>query len=147
MVQQNLIVNLTFKFSLQIIEFSELLESKRKFNMANQLFRSGTSIGANVREAQNAESKADFIHKLKIAAKEAEETQFWLLLCREADSYPTNENLIAEVQSILKVLGKIIASSKKGASYNPKINLSGTAEKKIKYIKSGKSLSDHTSSR
>ncbi|MCX6199569.1 MAG: four helix bundle protein, partial [Bacteroidetes bacterium] len=62
----NLIVDLTFEFSLKIIEYSELLEVKRRFNIANQLFRSGTSIGANVREAQNAESKADFIHKIKI---------------------------------------------------------------------------------
>ena len=56
--KDNLIVKLTFEFSLLIIEFTELLESKRKFNLANQLFRSVTSIGANVREAQNAESKA-----------------------------------------------------------------------------------------
>lgn len=70
--KDNLIVKLTFEFSLLIIDFTESLESKRKFNMSNQLFRSGTSIGANVREAQNAESKADFIHKMKIAAKEAD---------------------------------------------------------------------------
>ena len=52
----------------------------KKYNLANQLFRSGTSIGANVREAQSAESKADFIHKIKISAKEAEEAEYWLLL-------------------------------------------------------------------
>jgi four helix bundle protein len=52
--------------------------------MANQLFKSGTSIHANIREAQNAESKADFIHKMKIAAKEAEETEGWILLCQHA---------------------------------------------------------------
>lgn len=80
--KKNLILELTFRFSLNIIEFSELLESKRKFNMANQLFRSRTAIGASVREAQNAESKADFIQKLKIASKEAEETEYWLLLCK-----------------------------------------------------------------
>ncbi|MCC8408794.1 four helix bundle protein [Mucilaginibacter sp. UR6-1] len=77
----NLIVDLTFDFSLKIIEFTELLESKRKFNMANQLFRSGTSIGANVSEAQGAQSKDDFRHKCKIAYKEAEETKYWLRLC------------------------------------------------------------------
>ena len=74
-IKNNLIVDLSLTFSLQIIDFTELLESKRKFAMANQLFRSGTSIGANIRESQNAESKADFIHKLKISAKEAEETE------------------------------------------------------------------------
>lgn len=63
----NLIVDLTFQFSLKIIEFTELLESKRKFNMANQLFKSVTSISTNVREAQSAKSKDDFKHKCKIA--------------------------------------------------------------------------------
>ena len=63
----NLIVDLTFKFALNIIEFTEELESRRKFNMANQLFKCGTSIGANIREAQGAESKTDFVHKCKIA--------------------------------------------------------------------------------
>lgn len=54
---------------------------QKKFVIAKQLLKSGTSIGANSVEAQNAESKADFIHKIKIAAKEADETQYWLLLC------------------------------------------------------------------
>ncbi len=80
--KENVIVKLSFEFALQIIDFVEKLESNRKFVIANQLLKSGTSIGANVREAQNAESKADFIHKLKIAAKEADESEYWLLLCQ-----------------------------------------------------------------
>lgn len=105
----NLIVDLTFKFSLKIIRFTEELESKRKFNVANQLFRSGTSIGANVREAQGAESKIDFRHKCKIAYKEAEETEYWLSLCKHADNYPYDEEMYNDIQSIIKVLGKIIS--------------------------------------
>jgi len=70
----NLIVDLTFEFSLRVISFTEILEGMKKFVIANQLLKSGTSIGANVWEAQNAESKDDFIHKMKIAAKEADET-------------------------------------------------------------------------
>ncbi|MGN6180959.1 MAG: four helix bundle protein [Mucilaginibacter sp.] len=107
----NLIVDLTFNFSLKVITFTELLESKRKFNMANQLFRSGTSIGANVREAQGAESKDDFRHKCKIAYKEAEETEYWLKLCKYAETYPFDEVMYNEVLSIIKVLGKIISST------------------------------------
>jgi four helix bundle protein len=107
----NLIVDLTFNFSLKIIAFTEILESKRKFNMANQLFRSGTSIGANVREAQGAESKDDFRHKCKVAYKEAEETEYWLKLCKYAESYPFDEVMYEEVFSIIKVLGKIISST------------------------------------
>ncbi|AMR31858.1 four helix bundle protein [Mucilaginibacter sp. PAMC 26640] len=107
----NLIVDLTFAFSLKIIAFTEDLESRRKFNVANQLFRSGTSIGANVREAQGAESKVDFRHKCKIAYKEAEETDYWLSLCKHATNYPFEEGIYNELQSITKILGKIISST------------------------------------
>jgi len=106
----NLIVDLTFSFSLKIIAFTELLESKKKFNMANQLFKSGTSIGANVCEAQGAESKNDFKHKCKIAYKEAEETAYWLRLCKHADNYAFEQVMLDDIQSIIKVLGKIISS-------------------------------------
>lgn len=108
----NLIIELTFGFSLKIIEYCEGLEAKRKFNIANQLFRSGTSIGANVREAQNAESKADFIHKIKIAAKEADETEYWLLLCKESKNYPDPGELLKTVESIHKVISKIVSTAK-----------------------------------
>lgn len=122
--KKNLIVDLTFNFALKIIEFTELLELKKRYNMANQLFRSGTSIGANVREAQNAESKADFIHKLKISAKEADETYYWLLLCEHSKNYPNPEGLITEIESINRVLSKIIATSKTKTSYNKHSNQS-----------------------
>jgi len=108
----NLIVNLTFEFALKIVDYTELLESKKKWNMANQLFKSGTSIGANVREAQNAESMADFIHKMKVAAKESDETEYWLSLCKKATNYPDPDNLLMEVDSINKVISKIISTSK-----------------------------------
>jgi four helix bundle protein len=108
----NLIVDLTFSFSLKIIVFTEMLEVKRKFNMANQLFKSGTSIGANVSEAQGAESKNDFKHKCKIAYKEAEETEYWLKLCKHAESYPFEQDMLDGVQSIMRILGKKISSTK-----------------------------------
>lgn len=66
--KKNIVVDKSFLFALKRIEYCELLENKKKPVIARQLLRSGTSIGANVREAQNAESKADFIHKIKIAA-------------------------------------------------------------------------------
>ena len=72
----NIILDKTIKFSLDIIRYCDLLESERKYVIARQLLKSGTSIGANTFEAQNAESKNDFIHKLKIAAKEIEETKY-----------------------------------------------------------------------
>lgn len=108
----NVIVDKTVEFALLIIEFAEQLEGKRKFVISNQLLKSGTSIGANVREAQNAESKADFIHKMKIAAKEADETEYWLLLCKQSENYPNCENLQNKIGEIIKILSKIISSSK-----------------------------------
>jgi len=110
--KDNLIVRLTFQFSLGVIAFTEKLEKERQFNLANQLFKSGTSIGANVREAQGCESKADFIHKMKVAYKEAEETKYWLELCSQAENHPDPANLLDDIRSILRVLGKIINSSK-----------------------------------
>ena len=108
----NVILKLTFAFSLKIIEFTELLETRKKYNVANQLFRCGTSIGANVKEAQNAESKPDFIHKMKIAAKEGDEAEYWLMLCKESVNYPDTVKLLEDLLVINKILSKIIASSK-----------------------------------
>ena len=110
--KDNLILDLSFQFSLEIITFTEKLQQEKKFNLANQLFRSGTSIGANVREAQGCESKSDFIHKMKIAYKEAEETRYWLELCDKSENYHAPGKLLEDIVSILKVLGKIISSSK-----------------------------------
>lgn len=86
--KENLIVNKTFELALDNIDFSEKLTSLHKFEMSSQCFRSGTSIGANVREAQNAESNSDFIHKFKLSAKETEETGYWLRLCEASPHYP-----------------------------------------------------------
>jgi four helix bundle protein len=110
---KNPIVELSYKFALKVIEFAELLQSKRKFLMADQLWRSGTAIGALVREAQGAESRADFIHKMKIAYKEADESDYWLALCGDATTYPCDPQMRVDLMSIIKVLGKIISSSKK----------------------------------
>lgn len=112
-IEQNLVLKLSFDFSLLIIEFCENLETTKKYVVAKQLLKSGTSIGANAMEAQNCESKADFIHKFKIAAKEAEETQYWLLLCEYSKSYPDCTELLKKIEEINNVIGKIISTSKR----------------------------------
>ena len=109
----NLILDLSIDFSLDIIKYCELLEEKRKYVIARQLLKSGTSIGANAHESQNAQSKKDFIHKLKIAAKEADETKYWLILCDKSENYPSTGKLPDKLLSIQKVLSKIIASTHK----------------------------------
>ena len=111
-IGNNIVLNRSIAFSLQIISYCEILEGRRKYVIANQLLKSGTGIGANIHEAQNAESKADFVHKMKIAAKELEETKYWLLLCRESENYPSDDNLKRMVDELGLILYKIISSSK-----------------------------------
>ena len=105
--KKNVILDLSYQFSLEIIKINDHLENQKYFCIANQVLRSGTSIGANIREAQNAESKSDFIHKFKLAAKEAEETEYWLMLCNYADNYPFDETLMAKLKEIQKIINKI----------------------------------------
>jgi len=109
--RENVITEKTFQFALKIVAYCEILEENRKFVISRQLLKSGTSIGANVREAQNAESKADFIHKLKIAAKELDETIYWLLICKHAPTYPFDEQLLLEIDELNKILSKILSTS------------------------------------
>ena len=110
--KENVILRLTFDFAVEIVKYTETLQKDRKFVIADQLLRSGTSIGANVKESQNAESKRDFIHKLKIALKEVDETEYWLFICNEVESYPSTDFLIKKLTEISKVLTKIVTSTK-----------------------------------
>ena len=112
-MKENKILAFSFEFALAIIDFSDLLENDKKYVIARQLLKSGTSIGANIREAQNSESKADFIHKMKIAAKEADETEYWLELCRQSENYPNPDKLLMQIIEIKKLLNAIISTMKK----------------------------------
>ena len=109
---ENIILKKTIEFSLLIIEYCELLQTQKKFATAQQSLKSGTLIGANVHEAQNAESKIDFIHKFKIAAKEVEETKYWLILCSNSRTYLSCEHLANALHEIDKIITKIISTSK-----------------------------------
>jgi four helix bundle protein len=113
LIDKNPVLKLSFEFSLLVIEYAGLLEENKKYIIARQLLRAGTSIGANAMEAQNAESKSDFIHKMKIAAKEAEETQYWLLLCNYSPNFPDCQKLISKLEEVSKVLSAIISTTKK----------------------------------
>jgi four helix bundle protein len=77
---KNPAVDKSIEVALMVINYCEALQVERKYVISRQLLKSGTSIGANIHEAQNAESKADFIHKMKIATKELEKTKYWLIL-------------------------------------------------------------------
>jgi four helix bundle protein len=110
--KENIIVEKSFQLAIKIVIFCELLGEKQKYVVSKQLLKSGTSIGSNIREAQNAESKIDFIHKMKIAAKEADETEYWLLICKNVPTYPYSEELFNDLVEIIKIISKIISSSK-----------------------------------
>jgi four helix bundle protein len=113
LIENNPILKKTIQFSLAVIDYCETLNSEKKFVISNQLLRSATSIGANSMEAQNAESKADFIHKMKIAAKEADETQYWLSLCEFGAAYPDCNNLQQKLEEIQRLLNAILGSAKR----------------------------------
>ncbi len=106
----------TFDFAVRIIKLCQVLEEKPGVSrtLANQLLRSGTSIGANVEEARAGQSKADFIHKNAIALKEARETHYWLrlLAATEIISKEKLNNLLQEADELQRILGAIIVSSK-----------------------------------
>ncbi|MDZ8240178.1 MAG: four helix bundle protein [Nostoc sp. ChiQUE01a] len=106
----------TFTFSVRIVKLCQYLDDKPGVprTLAQQLLRSGTSIGANVEEAQAAQSKADFISKLTIALKESRETRYWLSLLVASDIVPQERisQLQTETEELRKILGVIIISTK-----------------------------------
>jgi four helix bundle protein len=111
----------SFQFAISIVKlYKNLTDSKREFVVSKQLLKSGTSVGAMIREAQNAESRNDFIHKLSIAQKECDETMYWLELLKESNYLELNEfsNIHNSATSLLKMLRGAILTSKK-PTHNP----------------------------
>ena len=113
LINKNPILKHSFEFALLADAYTAHFYELRRYDLARQLFRSSTSIGANIFESQHAESKQDFIHKLKISAKEASETNFWLLICQNRNGYPPCDHLLAKLDEINRLLSSIISSSKK----------------------------------
>jgi len=111
----NSIVDRSFAFAVRSVKFCRFLEKQDCVSrtLANQLLRSGTSIGANVEEAQAGQSKADFIAKMSIARKEARETHYWLRLLKESGIVPDNElfEIIKEADEIIRILTAIVKTS------------------------------------
>ncbi len=115
-MKENVLLDKSFKFAVRIVKLSQYLQKdKKEFILSKQILRSGTSIGAMVREAQHAESTKDFIHKLNIALKEANETEYWLLLLKEGNyiSEKELESIHPAIEELLKLLISIIKSNKK----------------------------------
>jgi four helix bundle protein len=109
---QNVIVEKTIHFSLEMIKYYEILNLEKKYVIAKQLLRCATSIGANVVEAQNGESKSDFVHKMKLAAKESYETLYWIKLCELSEGFKFDSKYQKELEEIISILSKIIITCK-----------------------------------
>jgi len=112
----NVLLDKSKLFALRVIKLYKFLKSEKQEDIiAKQVFRSGTSIGANVAESHYASSKADFINKLHIALKEASETEYWLTLLSESKilSEAESETIIVECKEIIKILTASIKTAKK----------------------------------
>ncbi len=110
---KNIIVVKSYQFALMIIElYKYLINDKKEYVLSKQLLRSGTSIGANIQEAQAAFSRKDFIVKMSISSKEARETKYWLYLLADSGyitkTKPKIEKLFKEIESIISILTKIV---------------------------------------
>mgnify|MGYP000601502523 CR=1 FL=1 len=113
--KRNPLLDKSYQFSLLILEFCySLQDNYKEYILSKQLLRSGTAIGALSEEAQQAESKADFIHKLAIANKEAHESHYWLRLLRDSQRFNIEtESLLTQSEELKRLLISIIKSSKK----------------------------------
>ena len=116
MRNRSIIEEKSYKFALRIIKlYRYLTEEKKEFVLSKQILRCGTSIGANVKEALQGESKGDFIHKLNISLKEASETEYWLNLLKDSGYIDSKsfESVSSECIESIKLLTSIIKTSRK----------------------------------
>ena len=119
--KQNIVREKSFAFAIRVIKmYNFLKEYKKEFILSKQLMRSGTSIGAMVREAINAETSKDFIHKLSVAQKECDETCYWLELLKEANYISEKEfaSIYNDATELLKIIRSIIIKSKQKLETN-----------------------------
>lgn len=116
-MRNNPIKDKSFEFALEIVRLSRyLVDEKREYTLSKQLLRSGTAIGALIREAEHAESKPDFIHKLSISLKEANETEYWIELLYQSNYL--HEDVFTEVKSKIGELNRLLIAIIKSTKQN-----------------------------
>jgi four helix bundle protein len=109
--RSNPVLEKSFAFAVRTVKFVKGLREAGWVDLARQLFRSGTSIGANIHETQHPSSRADFIHKMRISEKEAGESNFWLKLCKECPELPYEEGMLEDLGEVRALLYSIIRTS------------------------------------
>ncbi|WP_305909652.1 four helix bundle protein [Methylomarinum sp. Ch1-1] len=121
--KRNSVAEKSFQFSLRVVKMSKFLQSeKREYVLSKQVLRSGTAIGALVREAEHAQSKADFINKMSIALKEANETDYWIELLFQSGeiTQESYQSIKPDIQELLKLLVSIVKTSRENAENDKK---------------------------
>jgi four helix bundle protein len=116
-MKENIIVNQSFEFAVKIIQICKEMTDRKEYCLSRQLMRAGTSIGANVQEAQAAQTKRDFVCKMSIASKEARETRYWLMLIQKSELFPGQNDavgeLITKINDLINILTKIVKTAQK----------------------------------
>ena len=116
-IENNLILKKSLEFAIEIVKYCKILRFDRKeYSLADQLIRSGTSIGANANEAVIGSSKRDFTNKMNISLKEAYETRYWLIILWKTDYLTNNMNLLNQIDELIRILVKIVKTSKENES-------------------------------
>jgi four helix bundle protein len=114
-IENNLILKKSLDFAIEIVKYCKILKYDHKeYSLADQLIRSGTSIGANANEAVIGSSKRDFTNKMNISLKEAYETRYWLIILWKTDYLTNNMNLLNHIDELIRILVKIVKTSKEG---------------------------------
>ncbi len=112
-MKESILYNLSYKLSLVVLDIGQDLEKIGFTFISNQISRSSTSIAANVSESMYSESSKDFIHKLKLASKEANETSYWLNVIKDKEYLSVEEKLFDDITSIQKIISKSISTAKR----------------------------------
>ncbi|MFH0794973.1 MAG: four helix bundle protein [bacterium] len=117
-MKDSIVKDKSFAFALRIIKLAQWLREHKEYEIASQVLRAGTSIGANVEEGLAAVSRADFIAKMSIASKEARETHYWLRLLRDSKTIPFEKikSLLEEAEELIRLLMAIVKTAQKGRS-------------------------------
>lgn len=118
-MKDNIVLNKSYSFALRIIKlYKYLIAEQKEYVLSKQVLRSGTAVGALIKEAEHAQSKADFINKMNIALKEANETEYWLMLLKDSDYLDEKsfQSIHSDSSELIKLLASIVKTSKQNSS-------------------------------
>lgn len=125
MKKENVVMSKSYTFALRIIKlYKYLAAEKKEYVLSKQLLRSGTSIGALVKESEHAQSKADFLNKMNVALKEANETEYWIELLRDSEYLSTTESLsiLEDSTELIRLLISIVKTTKVSLKKNDNVS-------------------------